>query len=112
MLLSCNKDERYPIKKDLKGSWEYCEINKHGNWFYRELFFDNKSLHIINSYSGAIEKCNYRLDIAIKKIYFTSGVLEGKFYGIWIEKKTGLLYIEDTYRFTDDDVSPATYKKI
>ena len=111
LLLSCNKDEKFPTKKDLKGHWEYCEINEKGKWFYRELFFDNKSLHIINSYTGKVEKCNYRLDIAIKKIYFTSGVLERKFYEIWIDKKTGLLYIEDTYRFTADDVSPATYKK-
>ena len=109
LLLSCNKEERFPTKKDLKGHWITC--NNSGRWFYKELVFDNRSLQITNSFSGNEEKCNYRLDIAIKKIYFTSGVLDGRFFEIWFDKKTGLLYIEDTYRFTDDDVAPATYRK-
>jgi len=112
LLLACNKEEKFPTKKDLQGHWEFCYISDHGNWFYPELTFNNKSLQITNSFSGKNEKCNYRLDIAINKIYFTSGTLEGQFYEIWIDKKSGLLYIDDTYRFTDDVVSPATYKKI
>jgi len=36
LLLSCNKDENFPTKKDLKGHWVTC--NNSGNWFYKELF--------------------------------------------------------------------------
>ena len=110
LLFSCNKDEKFPTKKDLKGHWVHCE----GWCVSKELIFNNKTVELIFCYEDTVcsKTCNYRLDITIKKIYFTSGVLEGKICKIWIEKKTGLLYIEDTYRFTDDDIAPAVYKKI
>ena len=109
LVFSCTKDEKFPTKKDLKGHWIHCE----GWGLSNELIFDNQSVKLIFHDEDTVcsKNCNYRLDCAIKKIYFTSGILESKFCEIWIEKKTGLLYIEDTYRFTDDNISPATYKK-
>jgi len=93
LLLSCNKDEKFPTKIDLKGHWTHSE----GFNLADELIFDYKSVKLIFRYGDTVysKTCNYRLDIAIKKIYFTSGVLEGNFYDIWIDKKTGLLYLKN-----------------
>jgi len=93
LLLSCNKEERFPTKKDLKGHW----IHYAGSCMSNELIFDNKTVKLIYRTEDTVysKTHDYRLDIAIKKIYFTSGVLEGSFYEIWIEKKTGLLYMKN-----------------
>jgi len=108
LIPSCEKEDKFPTKKDLQGRWVSCdEIN----WFYSELVFDNKSVQLLNREEN-YETCNYRLDISIKKIYFTSGVEEGKIFGIWFNKNTGVLYLEDTYRPQQDLTSPATYIKI
>jgi len=109
LLLSCNKEEKFPTKKDLKGHWVHCE----GWGLSDELVFNNNSVKLIYRTKDTVcsKAHNYRLDVAIKKIYFTSGVLEGSFYEICIEKKSGLLYMSNYPDFHPYNKQKAIYKK-
>ena len=114
LLLACNKEEKFPTKKDLKGRWERC-LDETPTWpFYYELIFENRSVELISSFKDTVcsVTCNYRLDVAAKKMVFTSGVKKGVILDIWIDKNNGLLYLINNDRITQDVVLPAVYKKI
>jgi len=109
LLLACNKEEKFPTKKDLKGGWVFYDGRNRGE----ELFFDNKSIQFIHR-DGSSKTLNYRLDINTKRIYITgSHIRDNETYEIWINKNSKLLYLSSAKKsFTDQMWPPhSTYKK-
>ncbi|MCL2289465.1 MAG: hypothetical protein FWC34_01995 [Bacteroidetes bacterium] len=107
LLLACNKEEKFPTKNDLKGHW----VKQNESYLLtEELIFDNKSVQLIHR-SGYSETCNYRLSSTSKQLRLTCKY-EERTYEIWINKNTGLLYLDEINRFTFDVPGIAIYKKI